>query len=160
MKFSARYIVRAASSQTYAPLEKAQVRCGALIPLHKDGGYYVFLDPTDGKTITISCTGYSDAEITPDPAGRSTVYLTPKGAEPLPLEALAAETTAAGASEIRAAFIGGFVPQVLDGCAIEADGDKLTISAYDSISAAITTAEPLKRQLAKGSRIIITSKQG
>lgn len=156
MRISAQYIVRVASARTFAPLEKAQVRCGALSSMHKDGGFYVFLSPVGGK-ITVSCPGFGGTVTECAPAGRSTVYLAEKDAEPLSLTALCADNYAAGSREIRAVFTDGFVPQVLDGCTADTGKEKLVILSYDRASGVITAAQPLGGKLAKGSRLVITA---
>jgi hypothetical protein len=76
MKITVTSIIRIADSETFAPVETAVVSSAGVRAMHRDGGYYVFVNPfAANSSIDISCDGYAPISIVA--SEKRTVYLKP-----------------------------------------------------------------------------------
>lgn len=156
MRFQAYYAVRAACAQSFAPLEHVRVCCGSIAAAHRDGGFYVFLQPLPpGAEITAECPGYAPAAVAVLPSGRGNVYLRREGVPQKQLTLLAGKPVPTGEREIAAVFTDNVQPQVLEGCTLDYGFGRSRIAGFDRISSVITLEEPLKKPLPHGMQLTI-----
>lgn len=156
MRFQAHYVVRVASAQSFAPLEHAAVSCGGIKAMHKDGGFYVFLEPLPVEgTITVSCPGYSASQQKCRTSGRGVVYLSRNGAPRTELRLMAALPAATGEQKLTVVFTDSVQPQILDGCTLDHGFGRTRIAGFDRAASVITLEEPLTRPLPHGMQLTV-----
>ncbi len=153
MRLRAEFVVRIAGSDNFAPVEKALVVSydNRESAVHKDGGYYVFVHPlSKGARVSIKASGYEPEEIEFNGERFVTMYLKNKINPPQSIKFFAAAPSKKGDSHIKAAFLEGFIPAVLEGCRIKRAESQYIIKSYDRLSAEIITDKPLIKDMRRG----------
>ncbi len=153
MRFQLELVIRIAGSDTFMPIEKAQAVSyeNRESAVHKDGGYYVFVRPlSEGAVISINAAGYEPEEIKFNGERMITIYLKSRINPPQSVKFFAAALTKKGELKIKAAFVDGSVPAVLEGCCVKRGGSQYIIKSYDRLSAEIVVDKPLIRDIHRG----------
>lgn len=159
MKISIALVVRIADSDSFQPLEKAQVCANGEVAMSKSGGYYVLIRTLKkGDVISVKCAGYVGRELVFD-GENITVYLQ----KLLPLtDAYVALSAAQNADRncdrIIAASVGGIRPQILDYCKLSSGKNvDLIIKSYNSLTGEIVLAEPLAEPIRQGQTLSVSA---
>ncbi len=160
MHIRAEFVLRLAGADNFSPIENAKVMSETgEEAMHKYGGFYVFLRPLRvGSAVFAAAPGYEPETARYMGDTLLVLYLKSIAAPSKTVTFFAGALTKKGDSRIKAAFVSGNAPKVLNGCNIKCGDSEYIIAAYDSVSGVITTDKPLIRDIRRGDKITLIAR--